>query len=1743
MVESKHEQKTHTTDMESCRQCGSPNPVGKRFCGECGTQLLADASSSEGPAGRRGPRIQVTFVYGEFGGDGALDAAAIETLHKRMMGRVRLVITESGGHFEDLGEGRFAATFGMQFPTEEDPITAVTVSLKVLRLVSLSKKTPPIRLVACTGRISNDAKNTDLIRVGEDGELEGHELLDKALRYVEEAEAGTLRVDGLTHRMIRDTFRCVRVENLEGTFFGRGLYDVQGTHTTTELSVEPELVGRTRELGRMVRAFERVERGEGPIFFSLTGELGTGKSRLVRELINVAKGRATLFKNPRQRRRVDRWRRTPYSYFGDILRSFFDIQENDEGDVCRQKLLEGVEAALIGTFPEESIHLMGLLCQVDFPGSPHIAAVDDDPAQLEKLAFTAFSEFLMLCAQSKPMLFVLDSLYAADSSSLRLLQFLTEELEDTQCLFICTTRTSFFLELERDAGLQLPGERLVLKPLDHESAQKMAEELLPSGSQLPRKLLKRILTIAEGNPYFLRESIRELVERDFSEVLVHGDDVENLEIPGSIEGILLSRLSRLDTFAREVLQKASVFGKTFWRGGVEMLYRKEGDFRPGWKMQDGVFLNRKDDLEEVLDQLVQLGVIQYQNQSVLEGEAQYLFVPSLMQELVYQEIPMETRISYHRSAGQWLEVTARERRVELFMELAHHFSTSQDFERAAAYHLKVGKSASKISATNKAVEHLELALQYMPESWVQKRIDALRCLAETYIVQGRYPLAIETFEQILSISWQMSLRVLAAEIFTRMGWTFFLLRDFQRALEVLKNGHALHKENDYARGVAMSLSHMGKVYTVIGDYQTARLYLQEALDLRREMKNPGDIAWTLSDMGNLLLQTGRLDEAMAHHQEALEIRKELGQTAQTVQSMNNLAAINVLKGNYDAALAELLLSANLVKKMGERLMMAVILVNIGELYLLRGELKQASDNLERALHIAEKIEDKLIMAECYRLLGELELKRSEALLALDHCRDAYALIQEGGIRSALAGIFRLMGDVYAALPQEVIEQNEDDEIAEGLPEKYFGNALACFEESIEIASKHENLQEEAKSRMRLGFYEVNRGNVERGRYHLELAKADFRRLNMQKFEEESARFLNEVKQFQEEEKAPAPDISLFSTGAGLSGPDRTLQFNVQFDEDEVGPAPTPAVISEEEKKVLLQDNEPPQRFRQPRVVSKPFFLPELEEFRRQKAAERATSEGDTKAQKPSAPLVFDAEDVETSDELPAAQVAVQESLSQEEIEALSAEDALDDDDLLEIEEENEDAKTVIGAVPQVSPSKKIVLPPPVFPQPPAKSSEEKKEEEKAPTALLPDIEELEEEDSDKAVTSLERLAMSLPPLELPSLGLDVEDKAAPVEETHAVSDVSPAETPDVHEQVDVVVEESNSETENQSETQEASSSAPDELIVPEAQEAEVAEVSSEEEVEDIDDVAEAEGDLKATVQEFPKDIKSLVMNTSPKEVEEDATKDEVEELSEDFEPTSKHETFSLDRREADQVEAQETLKVTLPESLMNVSLEDLGAEQSEEHAPYVEEEDPLSDSLIGEEETISMVVIDHSEYGKPKKKKKGVTRIPMPPSPGKKQHVIPVAPPMSPSSEHLPAISSELLATTELKVPDIKDDVDVDVDVDGQEDLSLEMFEDALSEDEAGPDTMRYAPVMIGDTTKKPSVYDSMVIIAQVAEDDDISRDWFEEGRSDRTKTFWKERREEREQVKEELMHEQVIEEIDKIELQDDEPEDKKSSD
>jgi DNA-binding CsgD family transcriptional regulator len=460
----------------------------------------------------------------------------------------------------------------------------------------------------------------------------------------------------------------------------------------------------------------------------------------------------------------------------------------------------------------------------------------EDPEQARFRLFDAVTSFLYQAAQHHPLVLVLDDLHWADKPSLLLLEFLAQELRQSRLLVIGTYRD---MELSRQHPLsetlaeltrEQPLQRLVLHGLNQEDVERFLE--VTTDITPPRALVDTVYTQTEGNPLFLTEVVRLLVQEGAlrPERLQQRQGV-SLRIPEGVRQVIGKRLNRLSPPCNQMLTIAAVVGREF---ALEELMR----------LIDGASDER---VLEMLEEAVTARVIEEVPQAI----GRYQFTHALIQATLYDEMTTVRRVRLHRRVGEVLEEAYRTDLEPYLAQLAHHFGIagqSGDVEKAITYAARAGARASRLLAYEEAVRHYERALQTLEHQATvdeARRCKLLLALGEAHRQAGAYLQAMDTFQRAADIAHTLGLAeelAHAALGFEETTWRPGLPGD--AAVELLERTlGALGEEDSTLK--ARVLGSLARALVFTGTFDKATVVEKQAVEMARRIGDPATLAATL----------------------------------------------------------------------------------------------------------------------------------------------------------------------------------------------------------------------------------------------------------------------------------------------------------------------------------------------------------------------------------------------------------------------------------------------------------------------------------------------------------------------------------------------------------------------------------------------------------------------------------------------------------------------------------------------------------------------------------------------------------------------------------------------------------------------------------------------------------------------------------------------------------------------------------
>jgi class 3 adenylate cyclase len=637
------------------------------------------------PAGTDAPEEMLKLVTVLFA-DVVGSTARAETLHPEdvralmtdYFGALAEEIEAESGTVEKYVGDAVMAVFGVPTAHEDDAVRAVRAARRMLeRLERWNDGRDPserlqIRIGVSTGEVvAAGESRRDLLVTGD--------VVNLAARLQQAAQPGTIVIGERTARAARSQFE---LRPLDGPLELRGRSEPvdaflveaeRGTAAQRGVpGVAAPLVGREHQLASLHATFDRVSRERRPELVTLVGDAGIGKSRLVSELLSGLEPNTKVLLG----RCLPYGQSATLSPLADMLKAEAVVFDTDPADEAAAKIARLVETdvdADLAPDPSRTATALGATLGLRRPDDP-LGSLD--PRELYRDLVTAWRALLASLARRGPVVAVVEDLHWADATMLDVLDELAERL-DGPILFLCTARPDLLRSRPDWGGGRRSFAALPLEPLSGEESARLVSLLLDVDA-LPDVTRRRILERSEGNPFFLEEIVRHLIDEG-GLVREHGRwrtarAIDELTIPDSVHAVILARLDLLSPEEKRVAQRAAVVGRVFWDGAVGALARV-------------------DDLDATLRTLRRREFVVESLSSSIAGQAEFSFKHVLIRDVAYESLLRRERGRAHAEVAAWIEETSGERTGELAELLAHHYDAAfsflgdDDLRRTARGHL------------------------------------------------------------------------------------------------------------------------------------------------------------------------------------------------------------------------------------------------------------------------------------------------------------------------------------------------------------------------------------------------------------------------------------------------------------------------------------------------------------------------------------------------------------------------------------------------------------------------------------------------------------------------------------------------------------------------------------------------------------------------------------------------------------------------------------------------------------------------------------------------------------------------------------------------------------------------------------------------------------------------------------------------------------------------------------------------
>jgi class 3 adenylate cyclase/tetratricopeptide (TPR) repeat protein len=800
-------------------------------------------------------------------------------------------------------------------------------------------------------------------------------------------------------------------------------------------------VGRQTELAALQQAMERAGTSHGQVV-ALVGEAGVGKSRLVYEFVRSHQTQAWRVLESAS---VSYGKATPYFPVLELLRHYGHVEEHDDPRTIRAKVTGQVltlDEMLQDTIPA----LLALLDALP----PDSSFLRLDPPQRRQRTLEALKRVLLRESQVQPLLLVFEDLHWIDSETQALLDRLVEGLPTARILLLVNYRP----EYQHGWGGKTYYTQLRLDSLPPASADEVLQALLgddPSLAPLKHLLIAR----TEGNPFFLEESVRTLVETG---ELVGAPGAYRLaqalptiQVPATVQAVLAARIDRLPPEAKRLLQTAAVIGTE-----VPLPLLQAIAELPEAALHGG---------------LAHLQAAEFLYETRLFPEREYTFKHALTHEVAYSSLLLERRRVLHARIVEALEVLTGDRLAEQVERLAHHALRGEVWDKALVYCRQAGARAMARSAYREAAAYLEQALvvlQHLPESpatyeqaidlhcdlrWayvpllemarVREHLRTAESLAEALGDQQRLSSVLASMAQYLStisehsralvagqraVALAVALGDLALQVEANywLGQVYRILGDYARAVECLgRSLAAIPSERLYERFAMGGLPSVQCRASLVrclaeqGGFAEGRVYSDEALRIAERSDHTLTLLHAYFGVGFLSLRQGDLPRAIPALERGLELCQSQQVPAPFARFASALGAAYVLSGRLPEALS--LLKQAVEQSISRRYLQesTLWLTHLSGAHLLAGRIEEALQFAGRALEYAQTHQERGHEAWALRLLGDIAARREppESKQAEAHYRQALALAEELSMRPLQAHCHLGLGTLYAKRDQ------------------------------------------------------------------------------------------------------------------------------------------------------------------------------------------------------------------------------------------------------------------------------------------------------------------------------------------------------------------------------------------------------------------------------------------------------------------------------------------------------------------------------------------------------------------------------------------------------------------------------------------------------------------------------------------------------------------------------------------------------
>jgi class 3 adenylate cyclase/tetratricopeptide (TPR) repeat protein len=1085
-----------------CPQCNNKVELNAKFCDECGHNFKRAKRDQKSPqielgkpnsyipqnladkirasrSGIEGERKLVTVLFADVKGSTSigenLDPEELRSIiEKSYEISLKEIHRFEGTVNQFLGDG-FMALFGAPIAHEDHAIRAIHSALAIQNGMTVySDELKKDRDTDFKMRVGINTGNVVVGNIGDDLKMDYTALGDTvnlASRMEQLAQPGSITTAEDTYKLAKDhfNFRSLGPINIRGKKKPVSVYEVieprEREKTRIEISEErgfTKFIGREREIEVLRDSFARSKDGQGQVV-TIVGDAGIGKSRLLYEFRKLLDDENTPYLEGRC---ISYGKSISYLPVIDIIKKRFRVDKLDTERTIRKKIAKGIRDI------DPSL-------EVGVPFIYDILSIDSDDPSLKSLdvrdkrrrTIDAIKNIILADSQLRPLVVVVENLHWIDGASEEFISFLIDNLPGNRIMLILTSRPGYRPKWgEKSYHNQIAPSRL-----SNAEVGEMIGSILDANN-VTKALGRLVADKADGIPFYVEEIIKSFTESGIIVERKDGYDVSKgiaeMNVPDTIQDIIMARIDRLEESHKSTLQFASVIGRDFNYKLLKEL------------MELG---------EELQDYLTKLKSFELVYEKSLFPDPEYRFKHTLTQEVAYNSFLIKKRKELHGKLGEIIEDLYGDKLEENYELLAYHYGRSPRHEKAVDYLVLAGDKSAQIYSTKDAIAYYEEALKKLDNlpdirANKEKRVDIFIKQARVMRLMGRLKEYIKTLEKNLPIVEGLGDKNRLSEYYFKMGFYYSVMGELADSIKYLTNSIKLAQVIKNERIIGLASARQGWNYWYKAEFRKAIPVIQKAIKTLEKLGDDYWLARSLQPLGACYWQMGEWDNSINFMQKLLKKSEEISDNNLIILATWSASVPHIGKGEWDIAIDY---CERCLGMAPPPVFAAYATGFLGMAYYKSGQLEKGIDCLEKAIHQSKSFGLKQHEAFCTVPLAEAYLSISERERALETINSALDASTKAGFKNIEGMALRVLGEIYGP--------------------SAFHKAKKHIEDGIKIFKKIGAKNELAKSYFSLGKLYREKGEREKAKKYVTQALRIFEKLGTLHEPEKAREILRDLK--------------------------------------------------------------------------------------------------------------------------------------------------------------------------------------------------------------------------------------------------------------------------------------------------------------------------------------------------------------------------------------------------------------------------------------------------------------------------------------------------------------------------------------------------------------------------------------------------------------------------------------------------------